>query len=1148
MSKNKNKKRRYQMQTGQPVTEMALVIEESELDDESPAPAGEGDLEKAGARHSAADQAAIQEIHWLAEQIGADPTLKRGGGKRMWIEVGDAPDPEAGALGKGLNAPAPAPALPEVAFIPITKVDEEKREVWGVLSEEKPDLAGEIMDYGWSKANFQKWSDETLAASQGKSAGNLRAMHQPIAAGKLISLQLNDAQKSIFIGAKVVDDNEWRKVQEGVYTGFSVGGAYGKRAMSNNLMRYEAKPSEASLVDKPCLPSALYSVIKADGSTELRKFAAENYLATESVAATLGTALNGDPNFLKAESGELEKVAGQAPTPGTITVPSEGDAPASIMPAMSAQVGAALELDPANLPPTAALQNSSNPGVQAVTPVMPAEPVLKADEPAEAEPSQAAQLVKRIGIRLLKDAPALETDWRKYGDPVNGAFKADSRLNALFAVGEFQLAKDRESYLPVEWAVIGRRLARLAEAETGLPLVYDARQKNIVLVGSDGVSKMDSKILGLMGDARAVLQEAQGQADMKDAADQVLAILDVALATASPAPNEPLPTPEPVAVAKAEGAQAEPPAPEPSAEEDLTKVENQNNMTVQPTPTPANEPPSAASPTLLMAGIGDDWMQSRLPAFMKALESNRVGDAYDVAGKSQATFDQMFTLAQYALLNEGGITKAAYEAGDLRKSIPFGAGLHKDALQKGINSSYAPNIYLQRLVRLMLPVVNPIRSRLASKNAPQGGQSAQWRAELGFASALSFAAALYNTPEADITSLGLMTGSGQTVPNSALSFAAPFKRIAFNEAVTMESMAAMNGYDDPFQVALITLLSALLRAEELKILLDNSAAIASPGTVTNTGSASGGTLAAATYTVRVTALTGIGQLLSTAAGFIGQAAQGETAMTASNTYVASGGASSLTVTWAAVPGAVGYNVYLDNGTNNRFYGNYTIPRAVLTAMPGSGNSAPVANNTANANGFEGILQWVGLSTVYSQAIPNKIFVEPSAASRALTLVGANGIAEFDSVLRQLWTTWNIAPTMILTSPQGAEYASKVISNSASGPYRIETQGRQGEIIGGMFLGGYVNKFAPMIGGIPRTVEIMGHPYVPNGTFSFLSESIPYPNARQATAWELETLIPYTYFPLAALNPSYPFMVLLSETLECYHPSAQAMVSGVDVTL
>jgi hypothetical protein len=100
----------------------------------------------------------------------------------------------------------------------------------------------------------------------------------------------------------------------------------------------------------------------------------------------------------------------------------------------------------------------------------------------------------------------------------------------------------------------------------------------------------------------------------------------------------------------------------------------------------------------------------------------------------------------------------------------------------------------------------------------------------------------------------------------------------------------------------------------------------------------------------------------------------------------------------------------------------------------------------------------------------------------------------------------------------------------------------------MFLGGYVNKFAPMIGGIPRTVEIMGHPYVPNGTFSFLSESIPYPNARQATAWELETLIPYTYFPLAALNPSYPFMVLLSETLECYHPSAQAMVSGVDVTL
>jgi hypothetical protein len=39
-------------------------------------------------------------------------------------------------------------------------------------------------------------------------------------------------------------------------------------------MRYTAEPLEVSLVDHPCLPEATFAVIKADGSTELRKFKA----------------------------------------------------------------------------------------------------------------------------------------------------------------------------------------------------------------------------------------------------------------------------------------------------------------------------------------------------------------------------------------------------------------------------------------------------------------------------------------------------------------------------------------------------------------------------------------------------------------------------------------------------------------------------------------------------------------------------------------------------------------------------------------------------------------------------------------------------------------------------------------------------------
>lgn len=160
-------------------------------------------------------------------------------------------------------------------FVPITKIDAAQRLVYGVVTAEMPDVTGEVCDYASTKPHYQKWSQNFADASGGKSLGNLRAMHGNIAAGKLVDIAFNDAQRRIEICGKVVDDDEWNKVEEGVYTGFSQGGRYLKRwpdPDAPNLMRYTAEPLEVSLVDHPCLPQATFAVIKADGSTELRKF------------------------------------------------------------------------------------------------------------------------------------------------------------------------------------------------------------------------------------------------------------------------------------------------------------------------------------------------------------------------------------------------------------------------------------------------------------------------------------------------------------------------------------------------------------------------------------------------------------------------------------------------------------------------------------------------------------------------------------------------------------------------------------------------------------------------------------------------------------------------------------------------------------
>lgn len=157
-------------------------------------------------------------------------------------------------------------------FIQLTKVDQKLHQVWGRATTERLDGVGEVMHYGKSKPNFLKWSDDFFKASGQKSRGNLRSMHQPIASGRIIQMDLRDDSKEIYIGAEVVDAEEWKKVEKGVYTGFSIGGKYGETWTENGTHYYEAIPTEISLVDKPCNQDARFEFVRADGASELHKF------------------------------------------------------------------------------------------------------------------------------------------------------------------------------------------------------------------------------------------------------------------------------------------------------------------------------------------------------------------------------------------------------------------------------------------------------------------------------------------------------------------------------------------------------------------------------------------------------------------------------------------------------------------------------------------------------------------------------------------------------------------------------------------------------------------------------------------------------------------------------------------------------------
>lgn len=159
-------------------------------------------------------------------------------------------------------------------FFQLQKFSEFDGIATGVMCCQEPDFDNEIMDYFGSKPYIQNWSSTQLQNSQGKSKGNVRLQHDAKKlAGFLTDIDFDDRNKRVTISAKILDPTARTMLQQGVLTGFSIGGSYIKKTpLSNGLTQYIANPSEVSVVDRPCSPSAVFESVKADGTIQLVKF------------------------------------------------------------------------------------------------------------------------------------------------------------------------------------------------------------------------------------------------------------------------------------------------------------------------------------------------------------------------------------------------------------------------------------------------------------------------------------------------------------------------------------------------------------------------------------------------------------------------------------------------------------------------------------------------------------------------------------------------------------------------------------------------------------------------------------------------------------------------------------------------------------
>src|SRR6056300_1133018 len=158
--------------------------------------------------------------------------------------------------------------------MPISKVDKDRRIVSGWATTDSIDKQGDIVNSDASAKAFDEFR------------GNFREQHTPLAVGKVVSFKQDkyfDKNSDQFYNGIYVDvyvskgaEDTWHKINEGILTGFSIGGSindseemYNKQLDKPVRVIKDYDLYELSLVDNPANPdSNIVSVQKFNATEE----------------------------------------------------------------------------------------------------------------------------------------------------------------------------------------------------------------------------------------------------------------------------------------------------------------------------------------------------------------------------------------------------------------------------------------------------------------------------------------------------------------------------------------------------------------------------------------------------------------------------------------------------------------------------------------------------------------------------------------------------------------------------------------------------------------------------------------------------------------------------------------------------------------
>jgi len=475
---------------------------------------------------------------------------------------------------------------------------------------------------------------------------------------------------------------------------------------------------------------------------------------------------------------------------------------------------------------------------------------------------------------------------------------------------------------------------------------------------------------------------------------------------------------------------------------------------------------------------------------------------------------------------------------------PRFASLEKSTFAESASATTGLTYYdLEAGAKLLFPVLTPLRNSIPRVSG-RGGVQAAWRAITS------------------VNSSGLRIGvsggnRGGVAATTTKDYVANYKGLGIETSVDFEAQYAGQGFDDLRALAAQTGLEALMIGEEAMILGGNgSLALGTTATPTLAASTTGGSLATATLSVIVVALTHEGLINASVGGgiqaqiiranadgssdsFGGGAARKSTNATVSVT----GPTGAVTASVAVKSGAFGY-AWFWGAAGSETLGAITTINSVVIAATATGTqtaaSLPAADWSVNALAFDGLL-----TQAFAAGSGALIVTQPDGVAGTgapLTADGAGGIVEIENVLKTNWDTYRLSPDEVWVSSQEAmNISKKVLSAGSNAAQRFLFDARNDAFAGGVMATTYKNKYS-MAGA--KSLDIKIHPNMPAGTMLFLTRQLPYPLANVGNVIQMRTRQDYYQIEWPLRARRYEYGVYADEVLQHYFPPSMSVITNI----